>query len=57
MGMAFPVLAESKQTPYFTNLATLSPSQGMMSVKFVGRNAPGSELTVGGMNTAAFTGE
>ena len=57
MGMAFPVLAESKQNPYFTNLAALSPSQGMMSFKFVGRNAPGSELTVGGMNTAAFTGE
>ncbi|KAF8598174.1 acid protease [Ceratobasidium sp. AG-I] len=57
MGMASPVLAESKQNPYFTNLAALSPTQGMMSFKFVGRNAPGSELTVGGMNTAAFTGE
>ncbi|ELU39834.1 Asp domain-containing protein [Rhizoctonia solani AG-1 IA] len=56
MGMAFPVLAESKQTPYFSNLAKLSPTQGMMSFKFVGKNAPGSELTVGGMNTAAFTG-
>ncbi|QRV97504.1 aspartyl protease [Ceratobasidium sp. AG-Ba] len=56
MGMAFPVLAESKQNPYFTNLAKLSPTQGMMSFKFVGRNAPGSELTVGGMDTAAFTG-
>ncbi|KAF8745305.1 Xylanase inhibitor N-terminal, partial [Rhizoctonia solani] len=57
MGMAFPVLAESKQTPYFSNLAKLSPTQGMMSFKFVGKNAPGSELTVGGMNTAAFTGQ
>ncbi|CAE6412871.1 unnamed protein product [Rhizoctonia solani] len=57
MGMAFPVLAESKQTPYFTNLAKLSPTQGMMSFKFVGKNAPGSELTVGGMNAAAFTGQ
>ncbi|CCO28287.1 Aspartic protease [Rhizoctonia solani AG-1 IB] len=55
--MAFPVLAESKQTPYFTNLAKLSPTQGMVSFKFVGKNAPGSELTVGGMNTAAFTGQ
>ncbi|CAE6463966.1 hypothetical protein ACGC1H_006663 [Rhizoctonia solani] len=57
MGLAFPVLAESKQNPYFTNLAKLSPTQGMMSFKFVGKNAPGSELTVGGMNTAAFTGQ
>ncbi|KAH7334392.1 aspartic peptidase domain-containing protein [Rhizoctonia solani] len=57
MGMAFPVLAESKQTPYFTNLAKLSPTQGMVSFKFVGKNAPGSELTVGGMDTAAFTGQ
>ncbi|KAF8756165.1 Xylanase inhibitor N-terminal [Rhizoctonia solani] len=57
MGMAFPVLAESKQTPYFSNLAKLSPTQGMMSFKFVGKNAPGSELTVGGMNTAAFIGQ
>ncbi|KAG8712958.1 hypothetical protein FRC08_013866 [Ceratobasidium sp. 394] len=56
MGLAFPVLAESKQNPYFTNLAKLSPNQGTMSFKFVGRNAPGSELTVGGMDTAAFTG-
>ncbi|CAE6436259.1 unnamed protein product [Rhizoctonia solani] len=57
MGLAFPSLAESKQTPYFTNLAKLSPTQGMMSFKFVGKNAPGSELTVGGMDTAAFTGQ
>ncbi|CUA69653.1 hypothetical protein RSOLAG22IIIB_04031 [Rhizoctonia solani] len=57
MGLAFPVLAESKQDPHFTNLAKLSPAQGMMSFKFVGKNAPGSELTVGGMNTAAFTGQ
>ncbi|KAG8762075.1 hypothetical protein FRC11_011340 [Ceratobasidium sp. 423] len=56
MGLAFPILAESKQTPYFTNLAKLSPTQGMMSFKFVGKNAPGSEMTVGGMDTAAFTG-
>ncbi|CAE6521623.1 unnamed protein product [Rhizoctonia solani] len=57
MGLAFSTLAESKQTPYFTNLAKLSPTQGMMSFKFVGKNAPGSELTVGGMDTAAFTGQ
>jgi hypothetical protein len=57
MGLAFASLAKSKQAPYFTNLAKLSPTQGMMSFKFVGRNAPGSEMTVGGMNTAAFTGQ
>ncbi|KAB5591338.1 Aspartic protease [Ceratobasidium theobromae] len=57
MGMAFPALAQSGQTPYLSNLAKLSPTQGMMSFKFVGKNAPGSELTVGGMNTAAFTGQ
>ncbi|KIO31953.1 hypothetical protein M407DRAFT_67266, partial [Tulasnella calospora MUT 4182] len=58
MGLAFPTIAQTGATPWFINLA----NQGLLSSNVVSfylsrQGADGSELCVGCIDTAKFTGE
>lgn len=58
MGLAFPTIAQTQATPWFINLA----NQGLLSSNVVSfylsrQGADGSELCVGCIDTAKFTGE
>lgn len=57
MGFGFPSLSQSKTDPFFTTLTKQDPMQGIIGTKFVGRSLSGSELTIGGINPAAFRGQ
>ena len=56
MGFGFPSLSQSKATPFFTALTKASGQQGVMGSRFSRKSDVGSEITIGGVNPAAFVG-
>ncbi|KAH9462095.1 hypothetical protein Pst134EA_004943 [Puccinia striiformis f. sp. tritici] len=56
MGFGFPSLSQSKATPFFTALTKTSDQQGVMGSRFSRKSDVGSEITIGGVNPAAFVG-
>jgi hypothetical protein len=56
MGFGFPSLSQSKATPFFTALTKASGQQGVMGSRFSRKSDRGSEITIGGVNPAAFVG-
>ncbi|WAQ82343.1 hypothetical protein PtA15_2A660 [Puccinia triticina] len=49
-------LSQSKATPFFTALTKASGQQGVMGSRFSRKSDVGSEITIGGVNPAAFVG-
>ncbi|KAA1119092.1 hypothetical protein PGT21_014932 [Puccinia graminis f. sp. tritici] len=56
MGFGFPSLSQSKATPFFTALTKANGQQGVMGSRFSRKSDRGSEITIGGVNPAAFVG-